>query len=115
MLTTLHSNGGPMTGTPNQIEWANQIKPTVDAEFERVINAFQTLALNQSVTASADTLTILTILREQRSQVLANPSAGYFIAEWRELSDQVRKGIAKDPRHQAIHAKRRKQAALHAI
>lgn len=104
-----------MIGTENQIEWANQIKPAVEAEFERVIRAFQTLAPNQSAASLADTQTILTILQEQRSAVLANPSAGYFIAEWRELSDQVRKGIAKDPRHQAIQARRISAKAAHAI
>lgn len=103
-----------MTGTQNQVEWANQIKPAVEAEFDRVIRAFETLALKQNRESCADTLTILTILREQKATVLANPSAGYFIAQWRELSDQVRLGIAKDPRHQEIQAARLNRAKVRA-
>ena len=30
-----------MTGTPSQIEWAEQIKRQVNAEFDRVANAFK--------------------------------------------------------------------------
>ena len=30
-----------MTGAPSQIEWAEQIKWQVDAEFDRVPNAFR--------------------------------------------------------------------------
>ena len=37
-----------MTGTPSQIEWAEQIKPRVSAEFERVVNAFKQAADKQS-------------------------------------------------------------------
>lgn len=101
-----------MTGTPNQIEWADQIKPTVAAEFDRVSRAFEALMIHQGPEARKDTLTILEILREQRFAALNNPSAGYFIAEWRELSDQVRRGIAQDPRHQAIRTRYKLAHAL---
>ena len=33
---------------------------------------------------------------------MANPSAGYFIKDWQELTDQVRQMIFKDPRYQTI-------------
>jgi hypothetical protein len=104
-----------LTGTPNQIEMANQILPTVNSEFDRVANAFHALALTQSPEARANTLVALTVLEEKRTEVLSNPSAGYFIAEWRELSDQVRKLIAKDPRHVALQAARKDRKARNAV
>jgi hypothetical protein len=104
-----------LTGTPNQIEMANLILPTVNGEFDRVANAFHALALTQSPEARANTLIALTVLEEKRTEVLSNPSAGYFIAEWRELSDQVRKLIAKDPRHIALQTARKNRNPTHAV
>ena len=86
-----------MTGTPSQIEWAEQIRPRVNAEFDRVAVALR---------GRANTAEILEILEEQRAEVMANQSAGYFIREWQELTDQVRKAIASDPRYQAIRLRR---------
>ena len=37
-----------LTGTVNQIEWAKQIRPQVNAEFDRVITALETAAAKQS-------------------------------------------------------------------
>jgi hypothetical protein len=93
-----------MTGTPNQIEWAEQIKPQVSAEFDRVTKAFETVAGRQAVEDRAGTLAVLAILQEKRLEVMANDQAGYFIRGWQELGDQVRRMIAQDPRYQAIQA-----------
>lgn len=95
-----------MTGTPSQIEWAKQIKPQVGAEFDRVANALQAAARTQTELDQVDTQTVITILAEKRVEVLANEQAGYFIREWRELSDQVRQMIAQDNRYQTIQTSR---------
>ena len=95
-----------MTGTASQIEWAGQIRPLVDAEFQRVAGAFLGAASLQSDRERADTLAIVAILEEKRAEVMANDQAGYFIRDWRELTDQVRRMIAADGRYQAIKANR---------
>ncbi len=97
-----------MTGTPSQIEWAEQIKPLVNAEFDRVAAAFGKVAETQTDEARAETNAILTILEEKRLKVMANPSAGYFIQRWRELGDQVRVMLGQDARFQAIRKRRGK-------
>lgn len=96
-----------MTGTPNQIELAEQIKPRVAAEFDRVANAFFEVALRQTDSDRADTELALEILQDERVRVMAEDHAGYFIREWQELAGQVRDGIAKDPRYQTILLRRR--------
>ena len=107
------SEGGPeapeaaerkMTGTPSQIEWAEQIKPRVSAEFERVAKAFEAAASKQAEGDRADTKAVIAILEEKRAEVMAKDQAGYFIRDWQELRDQVRQMIAQDPRYQAIKA-----------
>ncbi len=104
-----------MTGTPNQIEWAEQIKPTINAEFDRVAAAFTALAATQPEPTRSETLTIVQIIEEQRTEVMSNPSAGYFISHWRELSDQVRHLIAADPRHKKMQLKRTAKVATVAV
>lgn len=99
-----------LTGTPNQIELAEQIRPLVEAEFVRVALAFQTIAASQSGPALEETKVVLGILEEKRAEALAHESAGYFITTWRELSDQVRVMIGADPRFQAIRASRLQRA-----
>jgi hypothetical protein len=95
-----------MTGTQSQIEWAEQIRPRVDAEFGRVSKAFQQVAGHQSGHDRTNTLAIIGILEEKRIEELAHEQAGYFIRHWQEMSDQVRQIIARDPRYQALKAKR---------
>lgn len=95
-----------MTGSLSQIEWAEQIKPLVRAEFDRVAKAIRSAASSQAEQDRMDTSAILAILEEKRDEVMANDRAGYFIREWRELTDQVRQMIAHDPRYQAIRASR---------
>jgi hypothetical protein len=95
-----------MTGTPNQIELAEQIRPLVDAEFSRVAKAFSETAARQTGQDRVDTFEILRILETKRAQVLADPQAGIFIRDWRELNDQVRRMLLRDPEYVAIRAGR---------
>jgi hypothetical protein len=95
-----------LTGTPSQIEWAIEILPRVAAEFDRVAAAFEARACLQAGQTQSDTRAVIAILLRKRSEVLANSRAGYFIQEWRELSDQVRRLIANDPGYRAIQANR---------
>jgi hypothetical protein len=95
-----------MTGTPNQIEWAEQIRTRVSAEFDRVANALSSTASKQTGQKQVDTHAALAILEEKRSEVMARQEAGYFIQEWQELRDQVRQMIAQDSRFEAIKANR---------
>ena len=91
-----------MTGTVNQIEWAVQIKERVRAEFDRVAKALQSVAGEQAEPDRVDTQAIIAILEEKRAEVMARTQAGYFIHDWQELSDQVRRMIVRDPRYLAI-------------
>ena len=93
-----------MTGTVNQIDWAQQIKAGAGAEFDRVAKALQSAAAKQAGQKRMDTQAAIAILEDKRSEVMGNNEAGYFIREWQELSDQVRRMIAGDPRYQAIKA-----------
>lgn len=95
-----------MTGTPNQIEWAEQIKPRVDAEFGRVAKAFEEAAGRQSEQDRADTQAVVAILQEKRKEVMARDEAGYFIRDWQELRDQVRQMIGQDPGYRRIKARK---------
>lgn len=95
-----------MTGTQSQIEWAEQIKPRVDAEFGRVAQAFRDVASRQQMAKQAATLAVIGILEEKRIEELAHDEAGYYIKHWQELNDQVRLMIAQDPRYQALQAQR---------
>ena len=95
-----------MTGTPNQIEWAEQIKPRVDGEFARVAKAFAGTAERQTEAARRDTLEVIAILQLKRAETMAREEAGYFIKEWQELGDQVRQMIFHDPAYTAIRERR---------
>lgn len=95
-----------MTGTANQIEWADLIKPRVNAEFDRVARAFRVVASGQKATAQAGTLAVIEILEKKRIEELAHDEAGYYIKHWQELNDQVRQIIFQDPGYQMLKAKR---------
>ena len=95
-----------MTGTPSQVEWAEQIKPRVDSEFQRVAAAFAVAAETQTKAVQQDTLAIIGIVQMKREEVMARNDAGYFIKEWQELNDQVRKLIFRDPAFKAIQERR---------
>jgi chaperonin GroES len=91
-----------LSGSPSQVEWAQRIRVLVNADFDRVARSFQLVALKQSGRKRADTALILAILEEKRATVMSRSEAGYFIHDWQEISDQVRKMIAQDSRYQAI-------------
>ena len=91
-----------MTGTFNQIAWAKQIKTQVNTEFDRVANALRSAATKQTSQDRIATQAIIEILEEKRAEVLANEQAGYFIHDWQELRDQVRRMIVEDCRYKGI-------------
>jgi hypothetical protein len=91
-----------MTGTANQIAWAEQIKTQVDAEFDRVRAALESTASKQSGQRRTDTQAMIAILEDKRAEVMANKQAGYFIHDWQELRGQVRELIVGDSRYKAI-------------
>ena len=95
-----------MTGTPSQIEWAVRIKEMVGDEFDRVGQSFRNVALKQSGTKRIQTEEILSILDEKRDEVMSRTQAGYFIHDWNEISDQVRRMIGQDSRFGLIKSSR---------
>jgi hypothetical protein len=88
-----------MTGTVNQIAWAEQIKIQVDGEFDRVRGALKSAASKQSAKDREDTETMVAILEEKRAEVMAREHAAYFIHDWQELRGQVRELIVGDSRY----------------
>jgi len=95
-----------MTGTVNQVDWAEQIKARVSAEFDRVAKALESAASKQTEPDRMNTQAMLGILEEKRAEVMAKDQAGYFIHDWQELRDQVRQMIVQDSRYQTIRAQR---------
>ena len=89
-----------MTGSVNQIAWALQIRRQVDAEFDRVRKALESVARNDP--NHSPSRTIITILEDKRAEVMRRSDAGYFIHDWQELGGQVRQMIIADSRYQAI-------------
>jgi len=94
--------GEGMSGTTNQVEWAERIWRQVREEFDRVSTSFWSIAKHQTGSRRSDTLTILAILEDKRAQVLSRQEAGYFIRDWWEPGDRVRQLIFDDPRYQVI-------------
>jgi hypothetical protein len=97
-----HPPSRKLTGSVDQIEWAERIRTQVIGEFDRVSKALRTAALKQSDQDRRDTYAMLEILEEKREEVLAHERAGYFIHDWQELRDQVRKMITSDARYKAM-------------
>jgi hypothetical protein len=95
-----------LTGTANQIEWAEQIKERVGKEFDRVASAMRSVAAKQGDLDRTDTLGLVAILEQKRLEVMANDHAGYFIHDWQELSDQVRQMVVADPRYAKVMIRR---------
>jgi len=91
-----------MTGTVNQIAWAEQIKAQVNEEFDRVRRALATVAIAPFNPDRSDIVALIDILEDKRADVLAHEDAGYFIHGWQETRDQVRKLILADSRYKAI-------------
>jgi hypothetical protein len=99
-------NEPALTGTPQQIEWAERIRLTVSKEFDRVAKVFQAQMHIQTGEKQAETRCIIGILEQKRTETMSIAVASYFIREWQEISDQVRQLIAKDPRYRAIRDRR---------
>ena len=95
-----------MSGTANQVEWAERIRRQVNDEFDRVAAAFQSIADKQNDDRGADTKAIIAILEDKRAEVMSRDQAGYFIRNWQETGDRVRQMIFQDSRYQAIKSKR---------
>ena len=102
-----------LTGTVNQIDWAEQIKERVSRDFDRVAKVMHSVAARQVERERSDTQALIDILEEKRSEVMAKDRAGYFIHDWQEPGDQVRQMIIKDPRYETIRTSRaaRKRAS----
>ena len=96
-----------LSGTANQVEWAQKIKSNVNAEFDRVAASFRAVAAKQFDGKRADTEAIIAILEEKRAAVMSKEQAGYFIHDWQEMNDQVRRMIGNDPRYLAIKTRRK--------
>ena len=94
-----------MIGTANQVDWAERIRGQVSEEFDRVAKALESAMSRQSERKRGETLTTIAILEDKRGEVMAQDQAGYFIREWHEMRDQVRRLITQDSRYQAIRAK----------
>ena len=96
----------PLIGTANQVEWAMQIRVRVNTEFDRVAKVLESVASKQSEPDRRNTQAIIGILERKRADVMAEDQAGYFIRDWQEISDQVRRMIVQDSRFQALQARR---------
>jgi hypothetical protein len=96
----------PLVGTVNQVAWAEQIRASVSAEFDRVVKALESRETSQTEQHQAETRALIAIVEEKRAKVMAEDQAGYFIHDWQELRDQVRRMIIQDPRYLAIKANR---------
>ena len=103
---SISAGAASMSGTRNQVEWAERIKRQVNAEFDRVAASFRSIAGKQSGEKLADTEAILAILEEKRAEVMNREQAGYFIHDWQEITDQVRRMISRDARYQEIKRSR---------
>ena len=57
-----------LTGSVNQIEWAERIRAQVNGEFDRVSKALQAAALKQSDQDRLDTYAMMLILEEKRAR-----------------------------------------------
>jgi hypothetical protein len=93
-----------LNGTADEIEWALRIRAQVNAEFGRVARVLERTATQRSGQQRSDTYGMIAILEEKRAEVMSNQDAGYFIHDWQELHDQVRKLMINDARYQAIKA-----------
>jgi hypothetical protein len=91
-----------LAGTANQVAWAEQIRASVNAEFDRVASALQARLGSQTERRRADTLAMIAILEKKRAEVMDKRDAGYFIHDWQELGDQVRSMVMNDPGYKAI-------------
>lgn len=95
-----------MNAAPNHPERTADLKARVNAEFDRVAQSFHAAAQHQSGRERQDTAALLEILEEHRAAVLANTDLGYFLDNWSNPHEQVRRLLATDPRVVALRAAR---------
>jgi len=88
-----------LVGTENQLAWAELIRASVDAEFDRVAAALESVAACQTSVNQARTRLAIAILEDHRGTVMARSEAGYFIKDWQDIRDQVRLLITADARY----------------
>jgi hypothetical protein len=88
-----------LVGTENQLTWAEQIKASVDAEFDRVATALESVAAHQTSSNQLRTRLAIAILEDHRGAVMARCDAGYFIKDWQDIREQVRLLITADARY----------------
>jgi hypothetical protein len=98
----LETGNVSLVGTENQIAWAEQIRANVDAEFNRVAAALESVVTHQTGSNQVRTRLAITILEGHHGAVMARNDAGYFIKEWQEIRDQVRKMVTADTRHKTL-------------
>ncbi len=91
-----------LSGTANQIEWAERIRRQVNDEFDRIAASFRSIAVKQTGDKRAGTEAVVAILEDKRAEVMRRQEAGYFVHDWQDITDQVRQMIFHDPRYQAI-------------
>jgi hypothetical protein len=99
----------PLSGSAAQVEWANRIRLRVNADFDRVAAAFKSVAATQTAGRRAETEAVIAILEDKRSRVMNRTEAGYFIRDWQEISDQVRKLVLEDVRYETILSDRKRR------
>jgi hypothetical protein len=115
-ISGLNSPGTSLLhGTPSQIEWAQRIRRTVNAEFDRVAEALVSATSKQSPENQRDAEAVIAILEEKRAEVMVNNDAGYFIHEWQETGGRVRQMIMKDGRYPTIRVKRAERRVALAV
>jgi hypothetical protein len=64
-------NEDKLTGTPEQVKWAEQIRLTVAREFDRVAEAFQARISRQNAQEQSETLAVIAILEQKRAETMA--------------------------------------------
>jgi hypothetical protein len=104
-------NAIPMSGTANQVEWAESIKHQVNDEFARVTSLFRSIADRQHGERRADTEAIIAILDDKRAEAMSAERASYFIRDWQEITDQVRQMLLHDSRYLTIKSRQADKTA----
>lgn len=105
-ITAWENDGGALgtvklslVGTENQVAWAEQIRANVDAEFDRVAKALESVAARQTSLNQARTRLAIAILEDHHGAVMARRDAGYFIKDWQDIRDKVRLLVTADARY----------------
>jgi chaperonin GroES len=62
-----------------------------------------------------DTVAVIAILEDKRAEAMGKDQAGYFIHDWQELGDQVRRMITEDARYKVIQANKELARRISAI